>query len=415
VGHSGGSGCALGPRSVVWVEHHAADDAVRHAREKALRLELQARGITLLGAVAAPPAVGQGEAPLAENAAVVLGRTGPAAVLWLEADRERPVSWLFVRRSDQQQLQQQALGKAPLPHPPDAIDTQLFALAAASLLDQVLGDRQAPVPTPAEVAAAAPVAPVPAITPLAPPLEPLPRYFVQLGFALPMVTVRAGMEAASKPDPAAVFDEQVDMGRTRRFFDDTLAHVADADSFDDYENSTLGIRRGTTPLSLECQADGTETHAPELPSKYCVRVEEAGFVLVPALRLAFGMWLTHAFALGLVYQWYVTIDPETFLGAQSLAIDGQYVLLGDRAVGASLALTADFGLGRTETPIDSEDVHGNTQTANALSGPLEAGLGLALRAALTPRFAGVGRLRFSERFPELQHGVGLALAFEYGF
>src|SRR5688572_29177160 len=92
---------ARAPRSVVWLELHARD-------------------VTLLGAVTSPPPAGQADPPLAESAAAVLARSGPAAVLWLEADAKRPVSWLYVRRHDRE-----ALGKAPLPHPPEAIDTQL--------------------------------------------------------------------------------------------------------------------------------------------------------------------------------------------------------------------------------------------------------------------------------------------------
>jgi hypothetical protein len=423
-------------RSVVLLQHHAAStsDAARVERERALRLELQARDIALLVAVSSPRLEGEGEAPFASTATALLVRSGAAAVLWLESDPVRPVSWVFVRKRGSTEL-----GKAPIPRSPqandandandtndanDANDPQLFALAAASLLDQMLREPAvvaAPVPAPTPAAVAAAAAPTTAPTPLPPKDPPAPRaspsrYFVQLGFVLPITTVHRGMEAASDPAADRVFGEQelTENGErvTRYYFNDTLAHVPDADSFDDYENSEFGISRGVTPLSASCEADGIETSAGELPSKYCARVDNPGFVFVPALRLALGLWLTRELALALVYQWHFSIEPQTFFGAQAIALEGQYVFLGDRTLGASLAFLIELGVGRTETPVEGSE---GRETVNALAGPLEATAGVALRYAFSNGLSAIGSLSSGGRFPESQLAVDLALVAEYRF
>jgi hypothetical protein len=45
----------------------------------------------------------------------------------------------------------------------------------------------------------------------------------------------------------------------RFFFDDRAALIPDADSFDDFEDVSLGIPRGMTPVPGGCPADGVAT------------------------------------------------------------------------------------------------------------------------------------------------------------
>ena len=183
------------PHAVVWLDHAAADTEGGQraaARERALRLELRARTYELLESRPSD----RGGA-LDQQAMTLLARTTATAVLWIEADEERPVSWLHVRVR-----QRERPAKSPLPHPPDAIEPQLLAIAAASLLDQALREpkRTAAVPTPARTAALAPRSPSPQAE-AAPPSsaalpEPARDHFVQLGFALPFAAVSSGMEAS---------------------------------------------------------------------------------------------------------------------------------------------------------------------------------------------------------------------------
>jgi hypothetical protein len=187
--------------------------------------------------------------------------------------------------------------------------------------------------------------------------------------------------------------------------------VPDADSFDDYEDPALGIPRGVTPVSTACEADDTITHAPERPSRYCVRVAEPGFVLLPALRLAIGRYLTDRFALGLSYQFHFVIDPESFLGAHRLGAFAEQRVLGQRAHGASFSLHAELAVGRTETPVATAGAP-LPPYVNALSGPFNAELGGVLRWHFNPRFAVRATPTFGAALPELQWLLGMAVAAE---
>lgn len=412
---------AQAPRTVIWLEPGELDaaGAAGAERERVLRLELEARDIVLLESSAPRAPAGEPRPSADQMAAALLERSGTAAVLWLEGDGARRTSWLFVR------TRASAVAKAPVPYPPDAIDPQLLAIAAASLLDQALSEPR-PVPTPEQVAALAPqpevepqnAAPLPA--PAARVPAPAPRtFFVQLGFALTLARVHPGMEASSKPTLDEVFIEQQVIsdplsGETepRYLFDDSIPYVADADSFDDYENPDAGIPRGVTPLSTQCEADGIVTRAGELPSKFCARVAEPGFVPIPAIRVAVGAWLLPRLAVSVIYQWHLTIDPERFLGAQSLGVEGQYLLLGRRERGLGVLGVAGVSIGREETPVTQP---GPGKTIHALAGPLGVSAGGAVRYAFGPELALVATPTLGTRFPVTQLTAELALATELSF
>jgi len=409
---------AQAPRSVVWLDHAApagegGEGAAREERERALRLELQARDFVLLEASDPDASADQDKAELLE-------RSGATAVMWLEAEVERPVSWLFVRTRGSAEA-----AKAPLPHPPDAIDPRLLAIAAASLLDQTLSEPQAPAPpppvaTPAEAAATVAVRPTPS------PIAPLPadaayeaeserRFFLQLGF----VDVQPGMEAASKPRLEDVYNiSTVNRGGVSApayLFDDAAPYVPDADSFDDYEerdsfSDAVIIPRGTTPVSTLCEADGIATSAGEMPSRFCVRVEGPGIAPAPALRLGVGMWVLPKLALVVAYQLYFLIEPERLPGSQSIALEGRYLLAGERGRGFSFAVLAALSYGRDETPVPSD-----IETVNALSGPFGVWAGLPMGFAFSPEWALVFTPRVAARFPASQFELDLGLVVERTF
>jgi hypothetical protein len=413
---------AQAPRSVVWLDHAAVggEGAAREQRERALRLELQARGFVLLEAT-------DPHASADQDMAVLLERSGASAVMWLEAESERPVSWLFVRTLGSDQV-----AKAPLPHPPDAIDPRLLAIAAASLLDQTLSEPEAPAPpAPPRVATPAEAATTVANRPVTPsPIAPLPvaaadepedasDYFVQLGFVFAFASVQPGMEASSEPS----FDDLYNVSEvitpqgaeTLFLFDDTSAHVPDADSFDDYQelgpNGEVIVPVGTTPASSACEADGRETFSGDWPSKFCARVDESGMEFVPALRLAFGLWMTPKLAVALAYQLHFLISPGRSFGNQSIALEARHLLAGRRDEGLSLSTLVGLSVGRHETPVWSE----NRKTVNALSGPLGVSTGLPLRFAFSPAWALVFTPRIGARFPASQLELALALNAERSF
>ena len=427
---------AKGPApTVLWLDiagPQTADPAATQ-REKALRLELDARGIVLLGARPPDAAVAsEGSAPNPDpsqsaeaSAKAMLARTDASAVAWLEGDAERPVSWLRVLRRGHPTVE-----RAPLPHPPAAIEPQLLAVALSGLLDQLLHGDRSTVATPVlEVPAASetPAPPAPAQTSVPePPLrspyavpprraepEPVhePRWFVRLGLALPMMAVASGMEAASAPPAERVFiEEQVEVDgvqETRFFFDDRLPWVPDADSFDDFEDPSFGVPRGVTPVSSACPADGVETGAGEMPSSFCARVEEPGLVFVPALRLAVGAWLTPELALALAYQLHFGVEPESFLGNQSIGAHGEYLLSGAHD-GFAVSLLGAIHAGPSETPVESP----GAETINVLSGPLGLRVGVAFRSALGTDLGLVLSPALMLRFPETQWGIGLSATAE---
>jgi hypothetical protein len=420
-------GWAQAPRTAVWLERGdaAVSGEARMARERALRVELEARDIVLLGS-SGPEAPASEPRLSADQAAVsLLQRSGTTAVLWLEGDSARALSWLFVRTSASSNL-----AKAPLPHPPDAIDAQLLAIAAASLLDQALSEPPISppspvVPAPKQVAA---IAPLPDVEPTLPAAAPArvrePRephdLFAQLGLVLTFAGVRTGMEASSSPPSYEVFnsyDIEINppSGATekRYLFDDTLAHIPDADSFDDYEDPFGGIPRGVTPASEQCEADGIVTRAGEMPSKFCVRVADEGFVPVPAVRLAFGAWLLPKLAVAFAYQWYFTIDPERFFGAQLLGVEARYLLAGRREQGFGLLAVASLSVGRQETPVPNPKP--GAAPVNGLAGPLGASIGPAFRYGFTRELALIGSPALGGRFPESQVTIDFSVATELSF
>jgi hypothetical protein len=117
---------------VLWLRGGRGDE---RAMEWALRFELSARDMELLSAPS-PDASGTAcctAAAVARSAA----RTAVDAVLWLEPDTQRRVLWLRVMRKGGDRIEQ-----VPLPNTRGRIDPDLFAIAAASLLEQVL--RSAP-------------------------------------------------------------------------------------------------------------------------------------------------------------------------------------------------------------------------------------------------------------------------------
>jgi hypothetical protein len=352
----------------------------------------------------------------------------------LEGDAKRPVTWLRVvdRRTD-------SLAQAPLPHPPDAIDPALLAVAAANLIEHVLrvaagsaGPGTEPPSTPAQVVetVAPPAAPAPAVVARAAPtragepsVEPVPAvsaWFVQVGVVLALAHLHSGMEAASRPREDQVLTSFGD----RRFFTLGTAWVPDGDSFDDYEG--LGFPRGVTPVPGNCPADGTPTGPTDLvdangepfttyaPSSYCARVASPGFAFVPALRVVVGRWILPRVALALRYQGHFGIDAQGFFGSQLFGMQGELLVLGARGQGLSLSVLAALTAGRTETPVPAPGP-ASAGSTNALSGPLGVEGGVQLRAFPMREFALFASPTVGQRFPAMQTTLDLSAGVEVPF
>jgi hypothetical protein len=403
------------PRAVIWLDHAAigtqeGEGAARAERERALRLELQARDYLLLESRPSDRSV-----PPSQAATTLLARTTAAAVLWLEPDKERPVSWLMVRVR-----QRDEAAKSPLPHPPYAIEPQLIAIAAASLLDQEL--REEPKPPPwAAVPIPVQAAPFvqrsearPWVYPLPEPPPP-PDSFLQLGLVVTFGRLTPGMEASSSPRASELYLPN----RSSFLFDDTTPWVPDADSFDDYEQrdpvtGVVNVPSGTTPASTQCPADGIETASGEWPSKFCARVMEPGFRAMPALRLAVGRWFLPTLALSAFYQWHFLIEAEEPLGSHLVGVQGEYMIAGQLGRGAALTLFTALAIGRNETPVAAPR-YPKSRNVNALAGLLLVESGLVLRVATSRRVALLGTASVGGRLPEAQLELKLGLGVEHGF
>jgi hypothetical protein len=441
-----GSVRAQTSKVVVWLD--GGEGGQGHARERALRLELAARGMALLrvdGAAGGTP----GPATASDREALArqtLVRTDAEAVLWLEGDASRPVSWLRTTQPGSDAIEQ-----APLPHPPDAIEPELFAVAAASLLQQVLREPSAeagpgveppvqPSVEPAKVAAAA-AAPAEAPARSPPPArlpsdpaerpaavrhpEPAPLWFVQAGVVLSLGHLTSGMEAATRPSRDEIFSDGPGVFNSRFFFDDRSAWVPDGDSFDDFENPEFDIPRGTTPAPGNCEADGIATgpldlrnpsgepFEQELPSRYCVRIEQPGFAFMPALRLLLGGWVLPRLALGFLYQGYFGIDTNDLFGSQLFGVHAEYLALGAQGRGVTLSLLAQLTAGRTETPVPPKDPE--RPTPNALSGPLGGLVGALVRVWPVSDFALFVAPAGGFRFPAGQLVIDLSAGAELPF
>jgi hypothetical protein len=122
------SAAADDEKIVLWLRGGAGDEP---AMERALRLELNAKDMTLLSSPSL--AARGGVCGSAITAARTLGQTAVDAVMWLEPDPARRILWLRVLRKASDQVDQ-----APLPITRQPLDPNLFAIVASSLLEQVL-------------------------------------------------------------------------------------------------------------------------------------------------------------------------------------------------------------------------------------------------------------------------------------
>lgn len=212
------------------------------------------------------------------------------------------------------------------------------------------------------------------------------------------------MEAAARPSFDQVFyrEEAPDLtGRleTRYHYRDDSPYAPDADSEDD-----------AGPIGGLCEADGIATAPGEEPSKYCVRVYSPGFVALPGVRFAVGLWVNPELSVSLVYQLHPTIAADTLLGANVLGLEAQQLVFGSPLESVGLSLLGAVFVGRTETPVS---VPGYPRIeANALSGPLGATFGAALSHAVVPAVAVSFRSAFTARFPEPQLGLELGVTTE---
>ena len=243
------------------------------------------------------------------------------------------------------------------------------------------------------------------------------RWFVNLQFAMGFGFVQPGMPTDSKPSASEIFQDRNKDGmpgdpfeiydnmgmligtETRYLFDDTSGWVPDADSFDDYEEydpdtGMLIIPRATTPVSTQCEADGTAT-GPMLPgstspyptiepSSYCVRVAASGFVPGLALRLTPGYFITDSFALSLPLRFQLDSSGGAF-GKVQVGLRGELLFSEmDSATGFPVSWFFGASYGKIEVKPPPKDP--SRDVPWVVGGPLGLNTGVNVRYRIIRNF-----------------------------
>jgi hypothetical protein len=253
--------------------------------------------------------------------------------------------------------------------------------------------------------------------------------FVQLGFTVGLAYLQAGM-VADRPAPEnRVFINELNqyvedpfsaaMMGTRLFFPEpgtpsetqVTAWVPDADSAD-----------ANGPLEGNCSADGEVTDPalyamsvaagtpnPDLvlPSRYCVRVKNPGFVPNIALRAAIGHFITPEISLAAVLRFQFSAGegtlPNMLIGAR-----GEYLLTAPKSRGLMISAFAGatFGEIQAQPPADGE-TEGAPYVRSGLFG---MHVGATFRYRLSPSFGFFAAPEVDIQLPTTLFNVDLTLA-----
>lgn len=163
--------------------------------------------------------------------------------------------------------------------------------------------------------------------------------------------------------------------------------VPDADS-EDYlsgmtapDGTTLGAYGGSCPADNHstgptyAQPDGTDL----MPSKYCVRVKQPGFVFTPALRLGLGYFIEESFALSVISRIQFSSGQGTMAG-MLLGLRGEVLLVDSGAKGLSASIFFGGTYGQIQFKVAPDPAPW------AISGPFGGHLGTNIRYRFHPNF-----------------------------
>jgi len=273
------------------------------------------------------------------------------------------------------------------------------------------------------------------------------RWFVNVQFAMGFGFVQPGMPTDSKPDANEIFLDGDDMNGipgdfvpildsmgaetgefyNRFLFDDTSGWVPDADSFDDYEEydpdtGMLIIPRATTPVSTQCEADGTAT-GPTMypgstfttiePSSYCVRVAASGFVPGLALRLTPGYFVTESFAVSLPLRFQLDSSGGAF-GKIQIGARGELLFSKmDSATGFPVSWFFGASFGKIEVKPPPKDP--SREVPWVVAGPLGLNTGVNVRYRIIRNFGVVVSPEVDLFLPDLMLNLEISVGAEAAF
>jgi hypothetical protein len=189
------------------------------------------------------------------------------------------------------------------------------------------------------------------------------------------------------------------------------AWLPDADSED-----SLSASNGEA-LGGNCSADGTKTgpayYDPTmntgllLPSRYCVRVKNPGFVPNFALRAAVGHFITDQIGLAAILRFQFSSGEGT-LASMLLGARGEYMLTARRSRGLMLSAFAGATFGQIQAkPPATGDTEGSPF---AKSGLIGAHVGANVRYRINPNFGVYASPEIDIQFPSFMFNLDLTVA-----
>jgi hypothetical protein len=250
--------------------------------------------------------------------------------------------------------------------------------------------------------------------------------FVQLGIVAGFAYLQAGMVADRPPpdelvyvndigefvrDPYAAADNnQLLVFPEPGVHDNRLtAWLPDADSED-----SLSAEQG--PLGGNCSADGVVTGPTHydpaagtglLPSRYCVRVKNPGFVPNLALRAAIGHFITDNIGLSAILRFQLSAGKGT-LANMLIGARGEYMLTERKSKGLMLSAYAGATFGQIQgKPSAQGDTAGSPFAKSGLMG---AHVGANVRYRFAPNYGVYAAPEIDVQFPSFMLNFDLTLA-----
>ena len=207
--------------------------------------------------------------------------------------------------------------------------------------------------------------------------------------------------------------------------DSANAWVPDADSTDGYHLTSPGsdgmVLKRYEPIAGSCEADGkasgpgprlVDAEAPLAPTRYCVRVKNAGFATGLALRAAAGYFITRDVSLAAIFRFQFSAGVGDFsnmlLGARL-----EYMFTKAKARGLMVSGFIGGTFGQIQAQPSASDQTGDEPWIK--SGLQGAHFGTNVRYRFTNNFGIFAAPEFDLQFPTVLWNIDIALGGEFAF
>jgi hypothetical protein len=225
-----------------------------------------------------------------------------------------------------------------------------------------------------------------------------PRFFAQLGLSLGLSWLSAGKVTDSGPPGGAYIQETGAFNRSSSW-------IPDADSYD-VTDQPYG--------SKECPADGTVTRYNERqqPSRYCARVQTAGYVMSPALRVNAGYFILPRLSVAGLFRLQFSHGITTLAG-MLFGARAEYMILKPREKGLMLSafLGASIGQIQVQAPLGA----GQSKAPFIISGLAGAHVGATVRYRFHRMIGAFFSPEFDLQFPDSLTNIDITFGPEVAF